>query len=227
MRPKALATFSATPSWGQSWRAISKVRAWRVSRLGEDLERLEAIVENLFLGTRGRWPIAGAFLSVRHKKARPGRPAPEGPERMRRAAEGGEFASRGIRLWPKGKFVKCSRCWPNGLGLRPRTTEGNALAMGFSCGPFWREKKVLRNGRRAEPATSLPKIRTCFCRPILMVLLFCPTFASAYESAENVASRETASSSTTMTWVAPRGAHALMRMAVVGRSTTRRSIALC
>src|SRR5271170_6807444 len=175
----------------------------------------------------GRWPIASVFPSVRHKKARPGRPAPEGPERMRRAAEGGEFASRGIRLWPKGKFVKRSRCWPNGLGLRPRTTEGNALAMGFSCGPFWREKKVLRNGRRAEPATSLPKIRTCFCRPILMVLLFCPTFASAYESAENVASRETASSSTTMTWVAPRGAHALMRMAVVGRSTTRRSIALC
>src|SRR5208282_1124445 len=89
MRAKALATFSATPSWGQSWRAISKVRAWRVSRLGEDLERLEAIVENLFLGARGRWPIASAFPSVRHKKARPGRTAPEGPERSggrRRAA---------------------------------------------------------------------------------------------------------------------------------------------
>src|SRR5271157_2793819 len=81
MRPKAAATFSATPSWGQSWRAISKVRAWRVSRLGEDLERLEAILENLFLGAGGRWPIASAFPSVRHKKARPGRPAPEGPER--------------------------------------------------------------------------------------------------------------------------------------------------
>src|ERR1700685_4243910 len=81
MRPKAVATFSATPSWGQSLRAISKVRAWRVSRLGEDLERLEAILENLFLGARGRWPIASAFPSVRHKKARPRRAAPEGPER--------------------------------------------------------------------------------------------------------------------------------------------------
>src|SRR5271157_1610487 len=102
MRPKAAATFSATPSWGQSWRAISKVRAWRVSRLGEDLERLEAILENLFLGAGGRWPIASAFPSVRHKKARPGRPAPEGPERMRRTAKGGEFGSRGIRRSRRG-----------------------------------------------------------------------------------------------------------------------------
>jgi len=59
---------------------------------------LEAILENLFLGAGGRWPIASAFPSVRHKKALPGRPAPEGPERMRRTAKGGEFVSRGIRL---------------------------------------------------------------------------------------------------------------------------------
>src|SRR5271170_549229 len=178
MRPKALATFSATPSWGQSWRAISKVRAWRVSRLGEDLERLEAIVENLFLGTRGRWPIAGAFLSVRHKKARPGRPAPEGPQRMRRTAKGGEFASRGIRLWPKGKFVKRSRCWPNGLGLRPRITEGNELAIGSSCGPLLvRERRISEMAGALNPRRPSPKIRTCFCRPILMALLFCLPFA--------------------------------------------------
>src|SRR5271166_7077123 len=50
----------------------------------------------------GRWPIASAFPSVRHKKARPGRPAPEGPERMRRTAKGGEFASRGIRRRRRG-----------------------------------------------------------------------------------------------------------------------------
>ena len=50
----------------------------------------------------GRWPIASAFPSVRHKKARPGRPAPEGPERMRRTAKGGEFASRGIRRSRRG-----------------------------------------------------------------------------------------------------------------------------
>jgi len=88
-------------------------------------------------------PSPARSLSVRHKKARPGRPAPEGPERMRRTAEGGEFASRGIRLWPKGKFVERSRCWPNGLGLRPRITEGNELAMGSSCGPLLaRDKRV-------------------------------------------------------------------------------------
>src|SRR5271165_5389009 len=68
MRPKAVATFSATPSWGQSWRAISKVRAWRVSRLGEDLERLEAIWENLFLrrgplAHRQRVPLGAAQKS--------------------------------------------------------------------------------------------------------------------------------------------------------------------
>src|SRR5271157_4951483 len=79
MRPKAVATFSATPSWGQSWRAISKVRAWRVSRLGEDLERLEAILENLFLGARGRWPIASAFpLGSGTKKPDPGGLHPKG-----------------------------------------------------------------------------------------------------------------------------------------------------
>src|SRR5208337_1149643 len=125
MRPKALATFSATPSWGQSWRAISKVRAWRVSRLGEDLERLEAILENLFwrrgpLAHRQRVPLGAAQKS-------PARAAcTRRAGAQRRTAKGGEFASRGIRLWPKGKFVKCSRCWPNGFGLRPRTTEGNA-----------------------------------------------------------------------------------------------------
>src|SRR5271167_3923390 len=87
MRPKAAATFSATPSWGQSWRAISKVRAWRVSRLGEDLERLEAILENLFLGARRRWPIASAFpLGSGTKKPGPGGLHPKG----RSAAEDGE-----------------------------------------------------------------------------------------------------------------------------------------
>src|SRR5271166_3645831 len=36
-----------------------------------------------------------------------------------------------------------SRCWPNGLGLRPRITEGNELAMGSSCGPLLaREKRI-------------------------------------------------------------------------------------
>src|SRR5271169_1730846 len=97
MRPKAVATFSATPSWGQSWRAISKVRAWRVSRLGEDLERLEAISENLLLR---RGPLA-------HRQRVPLGAAQKSPARaactrragaQRRTAKGGEFASRGIRL---------------------------------------------------------------------------------------------------------------------------------
>src|SRR5271165_280366 len=75
-----------------------------------------------------------------------------------------------------------SRCWPNGLGLRPRITEGNELAMGSSCGPL-----LARDNRIAEMAGALnprrpPKIRTRFRRPILMALLFCPNFARAYES---------------------------------------------
>src|ERR1700677_4543707 len=68
MRPKAVATFSATPSWRQSWRAISKVRVWRVSRLGEDLERFEAIFEILVLrrgplAHRQRVPLGAAQKS--------------------------------------------------------------------------------------------------------------------------------------------------------------------
>src|SRR5271166_4418349 len=70
--------------------------------LGGGLGAVGSHLENLFLGTRGRWPIASAFPSVRHKKARPGRPAPEGPQRMRRTAKGGEFASRGIRRSRRG-----------------------------------------------------------------------------------------------------------------------------
>src|SRR5271165_2129978 len=133
---------------------------------------------------------------------------------QRRTAKGGEFVSRGIRLWPKGKFVDRSRCWPNGLGLRPRITEGNELAMGSSCGPLLaRDQRISEMAGALNPRRS-PAVRTCFCRPILMALLFCPPFARAYESAENVASRETGSSSTTMTWVAPRGAHALMQRAL-------------
>src|SRR5271157_1303749 len=141
MRPKALATFSATPSWGQSWRAISKVRAWRVSRLGEDLERLEAILENLFLGARGRWPIACAFPLGSGTKS-PARAACT--RRAGAHAEDGE--GRRICLArnsakPKGKFVDRSRCWPNGLGSRPRITEGNELAMGSLAARCRRETK--------------------------------------------------------------------------------------
>jgi hypothetical protein len=46
IRPKAWATFSATPWWGQSWTAVWKVTGVRVSRLGADLERFVAIVDN-------------------------------------------------------------------------------------------------------------------------------------------------------------------------------------
>src|SRR5271166_6986144 len=136
MRPKAAATLSATPSWGQSWRAISKVRAWRVSRLGEDLERLEAILENLFLapGAAGPSPARSPWVAAQKSPARAACTRRAGAQR--RTAKGGEFASRGIRLWPKGKFVDCSRCWPNGLGLRLLITEGNEQSVGSPCGPF-------------------------------------------------------------------------------------------
>jgi hypothetical protein len=80
----------------------------------------------------------------------------------------------------------------------------------------WRERRIsemagARNPRR--PST----IRTCFCRPILIALRFCPHFARAYESRKMSHRGETGSSSTARTWVAPRGARALIRMAVVGR----------
>jgi hypothetical protein len=88
--------------------------------------------------------------------------------------------------------------------------------VGSSCGPLFAREKDLRNGWRAEPTTSL-KIRTCFCRPILIALLFCLPFARAYESRKMSHRGETGSSSTARTRVAPRGAHALIRMAVVGR----------
>ena len=61
-----------------------------------------------------------------------------------------------------------------------------------------------------------PKIRTCFCRPILMALLFCSPFAGAYDCGKCRLAGN-CSSSAAMTLVAPRGVHALMRMAVVGR----------
>src|SRR5271166_4098802 len=74
----------------------------------------------------------------------------------------------------RGNSSTMSRCRPNGLGLGPRITEGNELAMGSSCGPLLaREKgspKWLARLTRDVP----PAIRTCFCRPILMALLFCP-----------------------------------------------------
>src|SRR5271166_1773997 len=155
MRPKAVATFWATPSWGQSWRAISKVRAWRVSRLGEDLERLEAILENLLLAPgahRQRVPLGAAQKS-------PARAAcTRRAGAQRRTAKGGEFASRGIRLWPKGKFVDRSRCRPNGLGLRPRITEGDELAVGSSCGPLLaRDKRISEMARALNPRRPSPR----------------------------------------------------------------------
>src|SRR5271166_5242151 len=146
MRPKAVATFSATPSWGQSWRAISKVRAWRVSRLGEDLERLEAILENLFwrrgpLAHRQRVPLGAAQKSPARAACtrRAGAHAEDG--------EGRRICLARNSAQPKGKFVARSRCWPNGLGLRPRITEGNELATGYPCGPL-----LARDNRISEMA---------------------------------------------------------------------------
>src|SRR5271169_79155 len=80
----------------------------------------------------------------------------------------------------------------------------------------WREKKDLRNGGALNPRRS-PSDADLLLPPDPDGPPVLPPFARAYESAENVASRETGLSSTTMMWVAPRGAHALMRMAVVGR----------
>src|SRR5271166_1340024 len=153
MRPKAVATFSATPSWGQSWRAISKVRAWRVSRLGEDLERLEAILENLFwrrgpLAHRQRVPLGAAQKSPARAACtrRAGAHAEDG--------EGRRICLARNSAQPKGKFVERSRCRPNGLGLRPRTTEGNALAMGSLAARCRRTKKGSPKWLARRTATS-------------------------------------------------------------------------
>ncbi len=95
---------------------------------------------------------------------------------MRRTVKG-EFASRGIRLWPKGKFVEHEPLLAERVGLKAAHNRGNELAMGSSCGPLLAREKGCPKWRRAEPATfprdpDLP----CFCRPILMALLFCPPF---------------------------------------------------
>ena len=86
---EGLGDVSATPWWGQSWTAVSKVTGVRVSRLGADLERFVAIVEILLSCAVGRWPIASSCPSVRLKEARPGRPAPGAKRRAEASAEDG------------------------------------------------------------------------------------------------------------------------------------------
>ena len=53
--------------------------------------------------------------------------------------------------------------------------------MGSSCGPLLaREKRISEIAGALNPRRP-PAIRTCFCREILMALLFCLAFARAYE----------------------------------------------
>src|SRR5271166_6204728 len=112
------------------------------------------VVEGAFEGLAH--PLEGARVlgaPLAHRQRVPLGAAQKSPARaactrragaQRRTAKGGEFASRGIRLWPKGKFVDCSRCRPNGVGLRPRITEGNEPAMGSTCGPLLAREKGSR-----------------------------------------------------------------------------------
>ena len=79
-----------------------------------------------------------------------------------------------------------------------------------------RETKDRRNGWRAEPATS-PKIRTRFRPPILMARLFRPLFEGVRLAETSPSQKTSVTSSTTFDGVAPPSAHALRRMAVVGR----------
>ncbi len=113
-----------------------RLRGINASQL-RGLERLEAILENLLSGAGGRWPIASAFpLGSGTKKPGPGGLHPKG-----RSACGGR--RRAVNL-PREEFgfsrrgnsLTMSRCWPNGLGLRPRIAEGNEQAVGSSCGPL-------------------------------------------------------------------------------------------
>src|SRR5271166_6542997 len=176
MRPKAAATLSATPSWGQSWRAISKVRAWRVSRLGEDLERLEAILENLFLA-----PGAAGPSPARSPRCGPKSPAWAACTRRAGAhAEDGEgrriCLARNSAL-AEGEIRRTQPLLAERVGLKAAHNRGECAGDGLLLRPVvGARQKDLLNGWRAEPATSLPKIPTCFRRPILMALLFRPPF---------------------------------------------------
>src|SRR5271170_5286360 len=157
MRPKAVATFSATPSWGQSWRAISKVRAWRVSRLGEDLERLEAILENLFLAPGAAGPSPARSPRCGTKKPGPGGLHPKG----RSAAEDGEgrriCLARNSAL-AEGEIRRTQPLSAERVGLKAAHNRGECAGDGLLLRPVvGARKEDLRNGWRAEPATSLPK----------------------------------------------------------------------
>src|SRR5208283_1055182 len=172
MRPKALATFSATPSWGQSWRAISKVRAWRVSRLGEDLERLEAISVILFLAPWAAGPSPARSLRCGTKKPGPGGLHPEG----RSAAEDGEgwricFARNSALA--EGEIRRPQPLPAERVGLKAAHNRGDELAMGFLAALCRREKKDRPDGRPHDPRPA-PKRETRFVIPILMALPVSP-----------------------------------------------------
>src|SRR5208282_3833807 len=157
MRPKAVATFSATPSSGQSWRAISKVRAWRVSRLGEDLERLEAILKNLFLR---RGPLA-------HRQRVPLGAAQKSPARAactRRAAahaedgEGRRICLARNSALAEGEIRRAQPLLAERVGLKAAHNRGECAGDGLLLRPvIGARKEDLRNDWRAEPATPLPK----------------------------------------------------------------------
>ena len=79
---------SATPWWGQSWAAVSKVTGVRVSRLGADLERFVAIVKILLVLRRG--PLAhGQFVSLGAAERSPARAACTRSEAKGRSVSGG------------------------------------------------------------------------------------------------------------------------------------------
>src|SRR5208282_6023347 len=140
MRPKAVATFSATPSWGQSWRAISKVRAWRVSRLGEDLEWLEAILENLFLAPGAAGPSPARSSRCGTKKPGPGGLHPKG----RSAAEDGEgrriCLARNSAL-AEGEIRQTQPLLAEWVGLKAAHNRGECAGDGLLLQPILAREK--------------------------------------------------------------------------------------
>ena len=175
MRPKAVATFSATPSWGQSWRAISKVRAWRVSRLGADLERLEAISVILFLSPGAAGPSPARSPRCGTKKPGPGGLHPKG-----RSACGGRRRAANL---PREEFgaaegeIRRTQPLPaERVGLKAAHNRGECAGDGLSCGPLSADEKRIAEMAGALNPRRPPAIRTRFRRPILMALLFCPPY---------------------------------------------------
>jgi hypothetical protein len=106
----------------------------------------------------GRWPIASSCPSVRLKKARPGRPAPEAERRAGASAEDGggrrfciarnsappfhKELFLALFLGAEGENRRAKPLLADRVGLKPRITEGHERATGLVAA--FRERETRR-----------------------------------------------------------------------------------